>query len=431
MFVLRAPTFFEYDTRRIAENVSFLRAHVPGATLVYSLKCNPFPGLVRFMKSQGLGVDAASAGEVAFARSCGFAKEEIFYSAPGKCAEDIAAAMDSCVFVADSFSELDRINAIAMQKEMTFSVGIRINTAISMKLASDGEIEYHGTSSKFGIDEELVYSNVEKLRSYSNIKIAGMHFYIRSQINNEDSLINITEYCFAVFQKLQKFFDGRLTFINIGGGFGIPLSPKMQHLSLETFQHHLASLSEKFKGVSVYAESGRFLVSESGSYYTRIEDIKISRGVTYYITAGTLHGFLRPVLARVFTNISCTGTELYPCEPLFSSNECHQISVVTLNGCVPQESCKVHVVGNLCTALDCIAENIVLSKAEVGDYIRVSNAGAYTDTHYFLQDSPPMMRLKNTSSKFRKPIIILPATRDTAQTCQTIQYKTFLWYRTI
>ena len=377
MFVPRAPTFFEYDTRRIAENVSFLRAHVPGATLLYSLKCNPFPELVRFMKSQGLGTDAVSAGEVALARSCGFAKEEIFYSAPGKNAEDIAAAMDSCVLVADSFSELDKINAIAAQKMITFPVGIRINPAITMKPASDGEIEYRGTSSKFGIDEEIVYAETGKLNAYSNIIVTGIHIYIRSQINNEDSLVRIAEYCYNVFYKLKNLLSGRIAFVNIGGGFGIPISPEMRRLSLEKFRNCLVRFAARLQDVELYVESGRFLVSEAGTYYTRIEDIKVSRGITYYITAGTLNGFFRPSLSRIFSDISGVGAELPPREPLFSSEACHRISIVTPNGSISREFCKANVVGNLCTAVDCIAENIVLPKASVGDYISISNAGAY------------------------------------------------------
>ena len=42
-----------------------------------------------------------------------------------------------------------------------------------------------------------------------------------------------------------------------------------------------------------------------------------------------------------------------------------------------REKEKVTIVGNLCTALDVLAENVEVNKANIGDIISVSNAGSY------------------------------------------------------
>ena len=51
-------------------------------------------------------MDAASQGEVLLAHKLGLAQEKILYSAPGKSEEDLAATLDVCTIVADSYGEL-------------------------------------------------------------------------------------------------------------------------------------------------------------------------------------------------------------------------------------------------------------------------------------------------------------------------------------
>ena len=53
----------------------------------------------------GLGIDAASAGEVQVALEAGFATD-IFFSCPDKTEEDLAFALGSATVVADSLGEL-------------------------------------------------------------------------------------------------------------------------------------------------------------------------------------------------------------------------------------------------------------------------------------------------------------------------------------
>lgn len=371
------PTCFVYNSTIITENVASLRSHLPGVRLLYSIKCNPFPALVAHLHSLGLGMDAASSGEVALAKQIGCSKEEIFYSAPGKSEEDIAYTLDSCVLVADSLTELSRINALARQKDCCVAVGVRINPLLALMPSAFGAIENHGMPCKFGIDEEQFFASCDFLQSLSSLQIIGLHIYLRSQIINEQALIDIAEYGFLLLHRMQSLLGKKLSFLNIGGGFGIS-TPTWPALSFNRLKERLNQHLPRLSGVCVYAESGRYLVSQAGTYYTRIEDIKISRGSIFYITAGTLQGFLRPSIAEL-TKTQFKQKDLWPCEPLFSSNDCHQITLVPGKASTKRSPKRipVTVVGNLCTAADCIASNILLPMAEIGDYIAVSNAGAY------------------------------------------------------
>ncbi|ENY8770672.1 hypothetical protein [Clostridioides difficile] len=120
-------------------------------------------------------------------------------------------------------------------------------------------------------------------------------------------------------------------------------------------------------------ESGRFIVCKSGNYYVKIVDIKVSRGKKYLIVKNGLNGFMRPIISNLIENVTC-GVELEGQEPLYTSN--HAFSLSVLNNLKEEE--YVNVVGNLCTSLDVIANNVKLKKANIGDLISINNAGSYS-----------------------------------------------------
>lgn len=67
-----APCYlYEYDVLR--QQTETLRRTFPQYDLLYSIKANPFPPVVRALAALGIGADAASAREVLLSRECGMA----------------------------------------------------------------------------------------------------------------------------------------------------------------------------------------------------------------------------------------------------------------------------------------------------------------------------------------------------------------------
>ena len=104
------PSFYLYDEKIINERIDMLKTKFPKAQFLYSVKCNPDKNVLKTIFNKGFGVDAASLGEVLIAKDMGLAKNQIYYSAPGKSYEDIKEAIDKSVIIADSLGEIKRIN---------------------------------------------------------------------------------------------------------------------------------------------------------------------------------------------------------------------------------------------------------------------------------------------------------------------------------
>ena len=81
---------------------------------------------------------------------------------------------------------------------------------------------------------------------------------------------------------------------------------------------------------------------------------------------------MRPAVAFLLCKVSDKAM-LPGMEPLFTCENAFQVRV--LNDAAEQET--VTIVGNLCTALDVIAENVTVRKAAIGDLIEITNAGSY------------------------------------------------------
>lgn len=110
-----APCYlYEYDVMR--RQVETLRRAFPRYDLLYSIKANPFPPVVRALAGLGLGADAASAPEVLLSRRCGMDRADIFFSAAGKSDAALEAAWDEGEIIADSLGEVARIGALYEKK---------------------------------------------------------------------------------------------------------------------------------------------------------------------------------------------------------------------------------------------------------------------------------------------------------------------------
>lgn len=318
--LLTEDCFYLYDEAGIRSRARALTRSFPSAKILYSLKANPFLPVARVMKEEGFGADAASAAEVRLAVSLGMMKEEIQYSAPGKRAKDIRETLELATLVADSAGEIARIEEAAKEKGIHVSIGLRIHPSF-------GFAGGRGEPSKFGIDEEEAME---------------------------------------------------LSFVNLGSGIGIPMDPEDEEMDLALLEKAFAALAgpfhDRFPKARLFLESGRYAPGPSGFYVTKALDRKVSEGKVFLITAGTMHGFLRPALARLVEKYDETGHPAL-CEPLFSGARAFLIS--TLREGNPE---TVTITGNLCTAADIIAEDITLPRLAEGDGIVIGNAGAYAAT---------------------------------------------------
>lgn len=352
-----APLYV-YDEEILEKRLELLKRSFKSFDIFYSFKSNPNAQICSFIKNRGQFADTASIGEVRLAQSCGFAKDEIIYSAPGKKEEEIREALGKCIIIADSISELKMIDEVCIDLGVREEVGIRINPDYSIE-GSDALEVMSGFPSKFGIDQEILDINIDLIKSLKNVEVKGIQIYMGSQIidyniiyNNFLNIFKVAEYC-----REKLGFD--LKFIDFGGGFGIKYTDKDEDLNIKKAGEMVEELknSREFNwasGLRLIIESGRFISGPAGYYIAKVLDTKTSRGKNYAILDGGMNTFFRPVFIK---------ENRYPIEVGNKINL--------------EKNRKVTLGGVMCTPMDIFEEDVMLPEIEKGDIIVFFNTGAY------------------------------------------------------
>ena len=352
--------FYAYDSALMTTRVAELRAALPaGIHLHYAMKANPMPAVVQHMAGITDGLDVASAGELATALATGIDPRDISFAGPGKSSADLQAAVASGVIInMESEGEMLRIAALATAGGTRPRVAIRVNPDFELKTSG---MKMGGGPRPFGVDAERVPAMLAQMATLP-LDFMGFHIFSGSQNLRAEAIIEAQSKTFELAFRLAESAPAPLSWLNIGGGLGIPYFPGEQRIELTAIAANLESLLAAAKArlgdAEIVMELGRYLVAEAGIYVCEVVDKKISRGETFLITNGGLHHHL-----AASGNFGQVIRKNYP--------------VCIGNRVAAPELETVNIVGPLCTPLDILADKMDLPAADAGDLVVVFQSGAY------------------------------------------------------
>ena len=376
---LGGGAFYVYDRQLMSRRMADLRAAMPSELLIkYAIKANPMPAVVQHMEGLVDGLDVASAGELQVALETGIDPAKVSFAGPGKMDWELRQAVAAgAVLNLESENEMERVAAIGEALGATPRCAVRVNPAFELK--SSG-MKMGGGPKPFGVDAERVPAMLARLGTLG-LEFQGLHIYSGSQNLNADSIIEAQNKTLELAYELSASTPGPARWLNIGGGFGIPMFPGDKRLDLspiaENLAHKVSEVAERLGGTRVAIELGRYLVGESGLYVCEVVDRKLSRGEVFIITNGGLHHHL-----ALSGNFGQVLRKNYP--------------LVVANKVSGAEREVANVVGPLCTPLDILGARMELAKAAPGDLIAVYQSGAYGFTaspHLFLSHPAPQQIL--------------------------------------
>ncbi len=340
--------------------------------IFYSLKANPNRSIVKLLVDCGAATEVCSAAELDTVLRIGMPGHNIIFVGPYKHDRDIINCLQNGIYavVFESFAELNRINQLAKQLDVTANVIVRINPDF---ISKDALLKMGGKPSQFGIDQTDVFAQFNQFTSLSHINLIGIHVYNGTRILNINTVIDNTQHILTMASELQNTFDLQFECIDIGGGIGVAYFDNEQPINLSgtAFQEIIQSYVTQYPNTRIIMESGRYLVAESGCFITTVHDIKQSKGKTFLITDGGSHCHMAAV------GIGGVVKRNFPIDNLSGQQTVTQ---------------QYDITGPLCTPNDLIAKSINLPKTQVGDLIGIHQSGAYGPTAspvYFLSHGFP------------------------------------------
>lgn len=354
--------FYLYDQAILHETYHALRTlFPPQCDIFYSLKANPNIAICSAVQRLGAGAEVCSLLELECAKKSGFAAENIIFLGPAKTETELLACiqMDIAAIVCESKREFQRIALLAERCQKQVNVALRINPHFVSKTAA---LKMGGQSSQFGMDEEIILNEQDFFFAQSYIRVIGIQVYNGTRILDAETIVDNTENIFHLFKKFNQCSPRAFTFLDIGGGLGVPYFKQETALDLiklkQFIQPVFSAFSAEFPAVRLILETGRFLLAPAGVMVSRIVDKKNSKGKIYLITDGGTNCHMAAVGVGVLVK------DNFP------------ISLVSQNPQL-QHNEVVQIAGPLCTPGDLLAKNISLPLAEIGDLVVVHYSGAY------------------------------------------------------
>lgn len=356
----KGTPLFVYDNNLIGAKIALFRAALPdGLNLHYAVKANPYPPLLEWICKFVDGFDIASEGELAALEKVGAACIPLSFAGPGKTDRELERAIEAKATISiESEGEAARLLDISGRLGIRPKVMVRVNPPFRLKGAG---MKMGGAASPFGIDHDRAAEVVRGLIE-AGTDWRGLHIYPGSQCLDWAAIVEAQGASVALAGQIADAAGAEPPEVNLGGGLGIPYFAGEAPLDIYSLGQAMGDMLGECPGPLCASrftlELGRWLVGEAGVYLTRVTDRKVSRGETFLVTDGGLQHML-----AASGNFGQLLRRNYP------------VAVATRFGATVEGA--ANVVGNLCTPLDIIADQVELPQADPGDLIAIFCAGAY------------------------------------------------------
>ncbi|MFC3502478.1 alanine racemase [Micromonospora krabiensis] len=359
---------YVHDLDALATHVRSIRAALPDRVeLLYAVKANPEPDVLRTLAPTVDGFEVASRGELRRLADVLPDRSPAAYAGPGKTDEDLAAALAAGVgrVHVESPAELRRLGALARSAGTTADVLLRVNLPVRAPGAS---LVMGGGPSPFGMDPDDVRALAH--RPPPGVAVRGVHAHLASGLD--------APLAAEVAAAVVEWAVGEVgaTEVDVGGGMSVDYADPTARFDWSGYGRALGDILDHRPGVRVRIEPGRAVTVYCGAYLAEVVDVKRSYGEWFVVVAGGTHHLRTPVAkghAQPFT-----------------------VHRRATDGAPRTDGGPVTVVGQLCTPKDVLSRSTDAGPVAVGDVLIFAMAGAYAwniSHRDFLLHEPPEFRV--------------------------------------
>lgn len=343
--------------------------------------------MIRIVKSEGLGADVVSGGELYTALKAGMDPGKICMHGNNKTDEEIDFAVKSGVgrIAADNLPELGRINEAAKKYGVLQKVLLRIKPGIDAhthNFIMTGQIDSKfGFALETGEAEEAAISALE----YENLILGGVHCHIGSQIFEPEPFKEAARLLVGFIVGIKKRTGYEMKELNLGGGFGVTYTKEDDPIEFNKYIEEVSIIVKKAAkdgGVElpfIMMEPGRSIVGTAGVTLYTVGAVKEIPGVRKYVSVDG-------------------GMCDNPRYILYQS----EYTALAANKAGDEKSDVITLAGKCCESGDIIGENMKIQHVAPGDIIAVLTTGAYNysmASNYNRIPRPAMVTVNNGESR--------------------------------
>ncbi|SCE92181.1 diaminopimelate decarboxylase [Micromonospora purpureochromogenes] len=360
------------------------RAAFPDVDVYYAGKAFLCRAVVRMIAEEGLHLDVCTGGELATALSAGMPPERMGFHGNNKSVAELTRALDAGVgrIILDSFTEIDRLTALAREREVRPGVLIRVTVGVEAHthefIATAHEDQKFGFSLAGGAAAAAAF----KVLDEGVLDLRGLHSHIGSQIFDASGFEVSARRVLALQAQIRDARGVELPELDLGGGFGIAYTTQDDPASPQELAKRLRKIvdgecaAERLAVPHLSIEPGRAIVGPAVFTLYEVGTVKDVDGIRTYVS----------VDGGMSDNIR---TALY--DASYSATMANRASVA--------EPMLARVVGKHCESGDIVVKDEFLpADVQPGDLVAVPGTGAYCRSmasNYNHVPRPPVVAVRD------------------------------------
>ncbi len=345
--------YMEKDIRQNAQRLLRAFAWAPQFQEYFAVKALPNPYILKLLKEEGFGTDCSSLPELILSEKVGLSGEEICFSSNDTPAKEFVKAKELRAII--NLDDFNHIDFLAQAAGMPKTISLRYNPG-PLRQGGNAIIGYP-EEAKYGFTREQIFQGIERCKQMG-VETFGLHTMVVSNELNVEFLIGTAEMMFDLAVDVKKRLGVSVSFINLGGGIGIPYKPEDDPVDLETFGQGVKAAFERILvpaglgQTKICLESGRMV---TGPYGYLVATVLHEKNIykNYIGLDACMADLMRPALYGAYHYITVVDKEDQPCDHIYD------------------------VTGSLCENNDKFAVDRALPKITIGDLLVIHDSGAH------------------------------------------------------
>ena len=371
---------------KMAQDYKDAFSNYPKTRMLFASKALMTGAIAQILHNCGFGFDVVSMGEIYTLLNAKIPLDNVSFNGNNKSYEELKFALENNIdhISVDNFYELELLDKVAKEQNKIQKIHFRITPGIECH--THEYIQTGQTDSKFGFDLSMLDKAINMiLNDYKNLKLAGLHAHIGSQIFETQVYYDEAKIILEEIKKIKDKFNLELNEINLGGGLGITYTKEDNPPSVyEIAQVIIKSINENCERLGLekpllYIEPGRSLVCSAGVSLYTIGSTKEIEGIRKYIAIdGGMADNPRP---------SMYGAK-------------YSAEIANKKETIKNE--KVTIAGKFCESGDILIKDIELNNPKTGDILCVYDTGAYCysmSSNYNCALKPAMVLIEDSKAK--------------------------------
>jgi len=339
----RTPRYV-YHLPTVRQQARELKTLAAVDRLHYAVKANTHPAILKALAEEGFGFECVSPGELKAVMAVVPESAPLLFTPNFAPREDYEWALTTRATLSlDSIYQLEQWGELFRGREVVLRLDL------GRGLGHHEKVRTGGSGSKFGLPVEQLDACL-RLADTHGVTVRGLHAHLGSGILDDGHWGEVYGQLASIAERI-----GSVTFLDIGGGLGVPSHPGEARLDIAALDKVLREVKAAYPHYKLWMEPGRYLVAEAGVLLTRVTQTKgKGNGTIRYLGVDTgMNSLIRPALYEAWHEIVNLTRLDEPATALFQ------------------------VVGPICESGDVLGTDRRLPEPQEGDVMLVAQAGAY------------------------------------------------------